>query len=277
MPEQWQAAAHRWLEFSERHCTKVAGEPAPDPQERYFILQTLVGAWPIATDRLDGYLEKALREAKRNTSWVEPNTEYEQAVRDFIAALTADPDFLSEFEPFLESLAGAGRRSVLGQLALKLTSPGVPDTYQGDEFELRTLVDPDNRRPVDWPLRRGRLSHLMGGGAPGADLGDLKLWVTSRLLGVRTRRADAFSAGTAHGSYEPIDGGESVCAYLRGGEVLTVVSLSRAGADSEPMLVGAPTGTWRDVLTGRESTFAARTPVRELVDEELGLAVYERL
>jgi (1->4)-alpha-D-glucan 1-alpha-D-glucosylmutase len=277
MPEQWQAAAQRWLEFSERHCTTVAGELAPDPQERYFILQTLVGAWPIATDRLDGYLEKALREAKRSTSWIEPNAEYEQAVKDFIRDLTADTSFLAEFEPFLQSLAGAGRRTVLGQLALKLTSPGIPDTYQGDELELRALVDPDNRRPVDWALRRERLSHLMGGGAPGSDLGDLKLWVTSRLLGLRTRRPDAFSGVTAYASYEPIDGGESVCAYLRGADVLTVVSLSRAGADRQPALVGVPKGTWRDVLTGRESTFAARTPVAGLVDQGLGFAVYERI
>jgi (1->4)-alpha-D-glucan 1-alpha-D-glucosylmutase len=277
MPEQWEAVANQWLAFSERHCTTLAGGLAPDAQERYFILQTLVGAWPIETERLDGYLEKALREAKRSTSWVEPNAEYEQAVKEFIRSLTSDLDFLSEFEPFLRSLAGPGRRSVLGQLALKLTSPGVPDTYQGDELELRALVDPDNRRPVDWALRRERLSHLMGGGAPGRDLGDLKLWVTSRLLGLRARRRDAFGAATAYGSYEPIDAGSSVCAYLRGGDVLTVVSLSRAGADPDATLVGAPTGTWRDVLSGRESTFTARTPVRGLVDEDLGLAVFERL
>jgi hypothetical protein len=101
--------------------------------------------------------------------------------------------------------------------------------------------------------------------------------VTSRLLGLRARRRDAFGAATAYGSYEPIDAGSSVCAYLRGGDVLTVVSLSRAGADPDATLVGAPTGTWRDVLSGRESTFTARTPVRGLVDEDLGLAVFERL
>ena len=278
IPTEWTSAARHWLELSERHCTEVAGSLAPDPQERYFILQTLVGAWPIEPARLDGYLEKAFREAKRSTSWVSPNEPYEIAVKNFVRALISDREFLSEFEPFLDKLAEAGRRVVLGQIALKLTSPGIPDTYQGDELEFRALVDPDNRRPVDWGLRRERLDHLMGGGTPGTDLGDLKLWVTSRILGLRVRRPEAFaaSASGAHDSYAALDGGGSTCAYVRGGAVVTIVALPRAGA-AGAALGGLPPGTWRDVLSGRELSFAAEVAVSELIDDTLGVAVYERL
>ena len=273
LPDAWADGVRRWLELTERHCGEVDGRLAPDPVERYFILQTLVGVWPIEPDRLDGYLVKALREAKRHTRWVDPDEAYEQAVLTFARRLVVDERFIAEFDPFVADVAARGARAVLGQLALKLTAPGVPDTYQGDELELRALVDPDNRRPVDWGLRRERLDHLLGGGNPGDDLGDLKLWVTARLLGLRARRAEVFAGG----AYVPLEAGAAGCAFLRGGEVLTLVALPRAGEAADADVSGLPGGRWREVLTGEEHSFDGRMPLSRLVGAETGMAVYERV
>ena len=125
-----------------------------DPHEELLVYQTLVGALPIERERLDGYLEKALREGKVNTNWLTPNEEHERAVQEYAwraAELIAQ-------DPFLERVRALGRRLSLAQLLLKLTSPGVPDIYRGDELEDLSLVDPDNRRPVDWAARRGRVA-----------------------------------------------------------------------------------------------------------------------
>jgi (1->4)-alpha-D-glucan 1-alpha-D-glucosylmutase len=283
IPERWANAARRWLELSEKHCTPVEGRVAPDLQERYFILQTLVGVWPIEPERLDGYLEKALREAKRNTNWVEQNEPYEQAVLGFAHALAGDEQFRAELVGFLEEIETRTLRTTLGQLALKLTAPGVPDTYQGDELEFRTLVDPDNRRPVDWELRRERLDHLLGGGLPGEELGDRKLWMTARLLAVRNRRPDIFTLPYQLGAYTPLWGGPAVCAFLRADRLLTVVALPRddelpIGDRDEPVIDGIPPGTWRDVLNGEERSIEGDNPrLSELIDAETGVGIYERL
>jgi (1->4)-alpha-D-glucan 1-alpha-D-glucosylmutase len=273
IPERWVNATRRWLEFSEKHCTPVEGGVAPDLQERYFILQTLVGVWPIEPDRLDGYLEKALREAKRHTNWVEQNEPYEQAVLDFAHALAADAQFRAELDGFLEEIEAHALRTTLGQLALKLTAPGVPDTYQGDELEFRTLVDPDNRRPVDWQLRRERLDHLLGGGQPGDGLGDRKLWLTARLLGLRARRPEIFS-----GDYRALAAGTAACVFVRGGELLVAVALPRAGGDADPVVHGLrPSERWRDVLSGEERSIEDSPRLSELIDAETGVGIYERV
>ncbi|HEY2657699.1 MAG TPA: malto-oligosyltrehalose synthase [Solirubrobacteraceae bacterium] len=265
MAVEWRLTVERWMGLSERFLDGGA----PDEIERYYIFQTLVGCWPIELERLQTHLRKALREAKRNTSWVAEDEDWEQAVMRFVAALTSDPDFIAALEPFAGTVARAGERIALAQLVLKLTSPGVPDFYQGDELELLAMVDPDNRRPVDWGLRQTRLAHLIGGGRPGES--DRKLWMTSRLLGLRARRAAPFT-----GDYEPLDAGEDACAFVRGGDVLTVVTLPRGGAEREPVLVDPPAGRWRDLLTGDERSFARDEPVAKLVSEH-GIAVYERV
>jgi (1->4)-alpha-D-glucan 1-alpha-D-glucosylmutase len=128
-----------------------------------------------------------------------------------------------------------GRRSALGQLLLKLTSPGVPDVYQGDELEDLSLVDPDNRRPVDFDARRAALAHLAGGGEP-RDYGERKLDLIRRALVLRAARPEAFT-----GAYEPVDAGPDVVAYTRGGSVLVVCPV-RPGASAEVDLTG-----WREV------------------------------
>jgi len=263
---EWAAAVEEWMAVSDRLRSFIGGSAAPDDVERYFIFQTLIGAWPIDPARLEEYLEKALREAKRNTSWVEQDHDWEQAVTRFASALVADEGFMSSFEPFTARVAALGRRAALGYVVLKLTSPGVPDIYQGDELEFRALVDPDNRRPVDWDMREAQLRRLMGGGHLGEE--GHKLWVISRLLGLRARRPEPFA-----GAYEPVDAGEDACAFVRGGDVLSVVALRGEGDDP---VEGLPGGRWSDVLSGHQRSFDRRTAVRDLVGPH-GFAVYERL
>jgi (1->4)-alpha-D-glucan 1-alpha-D-glucosylmutase len=260
--DEWATQVDRWFSLAEPHLV----DGAPDPVERYFLFQTLVGAWPIAVERLEAYLEKALREAKRNTSWVAQNAEWESAVRRFCRALLADPKFLAELEPFVSRVAVLGERAYLGQIVLKLTSPGVPDTYQGDELRFGALVDPDNRRPVDWEWREAMLARLMGGSPPDEDT--YKLWVTARLLGLRARRPQPFLAG-----YEPLDAGPTVCAFIRGGDVLVIVSVR---PEQPTETIELPRGRWRDVLEGDEVSFDPRAPTESVLGDH-GIAVFERV
>jgi (1->4)-alpha-D-glucan 1-alpha-D-glucosylmutase len=225
MAPEWSERVRRWFELNE----PLRSGRGPDRVEEYFLYQTLVGAWPIEADRVEAYMEKALREAKRNTNWIEPDGGWEDAVKRFARALYEHQPFLADFEPFAARVAAAGERAALGQLALKLTTPGVPDVYNGDELPYRALVDPDNRRPVDWERRRVLLAHVKAGAEP--DDETRKLWVTWRLLDLA-------------GSYAPLDTGPGVCAYVRGGEVLVAVTV-REGAAFE-----APRGDWETVLPG---------------------------
>jgi (1->4)-alpha-D-glucan 1-alpha-D-glucosylmutase len=258
IPEEWAEHTERWL--------SIGDGPAPDAVERYFFLQTLVGAWPIEVERLEAYMEKALREAKRNTNWVEQNHEWEEAVKRYCGSLISDPGFRSDFDPFVERVAALGHRVGLGQLVLKLTCPGVPDIYRGDELPLRALVDPDNRRPLDWDWYQAMLRRLMGGSRPIADT--MKMFVTMRLLGLRARRPEVF----AHGSYEVLDAGSGCCAFTRAGELLVAVSLREELEGNLEM----PGGRWRDLFTGEERTFDGQCPFARVLGED-GFAVFERL
>jgi (1->4)-alpha-D-glucan 1-alpha-D-glucosylmutase len=263
MPSEWETAVDRWLELTEPLCK----DGAPDDVERYFLFQTLVGAWPIELERVQEYMEKALREAKRNTDWVDPNLDWEASVKRFCAALYEHRPFLEQFEPFARRVADAGERAVLGQVALKLTAPGVPDIYQGDELPFRALVDPDNRRPVDWGWHEAMLARLMGGSRPVDE--NRKLFLILRLLTLRARRPEPFSTG----AYEPLEAGEGTCAFARGGEVLVLVAV-RDGAGEG--VVAAPEGRWRDILRGDERSFNRRHSLDDLLGE-FGVGVFERL
>ena len=264
-PDLWEARVRHWLQLTE---PLRAGE-APDDLERYFIFQTLVGAWPIELERTAQYIEKALREAKRNTNWIEPNIGWETAVTDFCAQLYEHDEFRSELDDFVRELEFTGDRIALGMVALKLTAPGVPDIYQGDEMPLRALVDPDNRRPVDWQWNRTMLGRLAGGAMPqgGAGSGIRKLWLTTRLLGLRIRRPDAFA-----GAYEPLPAGDGVVAYRRGTDVVVAVATR---PDLPTGSLRGIEGRWRDILYGDERPLPSRVPVTELLDE-YGIAVLER-
>jgi (1->4)-alpha-D-glucan 1-alpha-D-glucosylmutase len=207
-----------------------------DPVEDELLWQTLLGAWPIERDRVEAYMEKALREAKRNTNWSEPNAAHEEAVR--LAIRRVYERLPDGFEPLAARVAEIGRAISLGMTLLKLTVPGVPDVYQGDELEALSLVDPDNRRPVDWERRRRVLADLRAGSPPTDETA--KLHVIVRALELRARRPDDFA-----GAYEQMDGGPDRCAFRRGEGVVVVVPL-RPGAAKEPE---ARDG-WRDLLAG---------------------------
>jgi (1->4)-alpha-D-glucan 1-alpha-D-glucosylmutase len=261
IPERWESAVRRWLKLSEPLRTSGA----PDDLERYFLLQTLAGAWPIEAERVQGYMEKALREAKRNTTWTEQNVEWEQAVSDFVTGVYEHRELRRELDGFSRELEFAGDSVALRTVALKLTVPGVPDIYQGDELPLFALVDPDNRRPVDWRWHETMLGRVAGGAQPEPSI--RKLWLTTRLLGLRIRRPEAFA-----GRYEPLPAPETAVAFLRGDEVLVAVA-TRPGPP-EGTLEGAD-GRWRDVLSGDERELSSSVAVAELLDE-YGIAVLER-
>src|SRR5581483_2020373 len=212
-PRRWCALVERWHETTAP--LRDPGGP-PDRVEELLVYQTLVGAWPIDAERLTSYLVKAVREAKRNTSWVDQRPEWEAKVCAFATALRSYPPFVDTLEPFLAELAVAGERSSLAEVALRCTSPGVPDVYRGDELWDDSLVDPDNRRPIDWDERREALAALLCGAAP--TRATAKLFTLQRLLDLRHRRPDAFTA-----RYEPIEAGEETCAYRRGGDVVVAV------------------------------------------------------
>jgi (1->4)-alpha-D-glucan 1-alpha-D-glucosylmutase len=258
---EWRQEVQRWFELA---APLRQGE-APDAVEQYFLFQTLVGAWPIEVERIESYMEKALREAKRNTAWVDGNEEWEAAVRRFCTTLLGHRPFRERLDAFVARVEPIGWRISLRQLILKLTAPGIPDIYQGDELTFRALVDPDNRRPVDWHWRQAMLRRLMGGSPPDRDT--WKLFLTLRLLGLRARRGEAFAGG-----YEPLTAGETVCAFTRAGRVLVAVGV-RDAPPGEPVEV--PAGRWHDVLTGEERTLSASVPAGELLDAR-GIAVLER-
>ena len=197
---------------------------AVEGDDEYHVLQTVVGAWPLEPGRLDAYVEKALREGRRTSSWADPDEAAERRVQAHGRRLLES----REVERFVERVRPLGRRIALAQALLKLTSPGVPDVYGGDELETLALVDPDNRRPVDWDLRIRALR----------DRSEPKLVLTREALGLRARRPGAFAAG-----YEPVDLGKDVCAFQRGGDVLVAVALRDRG---EPH----PGAGWREVVPG---------------------------
>jgi (1->4)-alpha-D-glucan 1-alpha-D-glucosylmutase len=195
--------------FPEEWAAFVRSVPVPDdvhPADAYFVLQTLVGAWPLTRERLDGYLEKALREGKLRSNWLDPDTGYERRVQEYAWSLA------ERAAPFAARIAPTGERIGLAQRLLKLTCPGVPDIYQGDELESLNLVDPDNRRPVDWAARQRALADPPP-----------KLRLIRDALALRARRQDAFV-----GSYEALDAGPDMLAFRRGAVRVRVPLTPRA-------------------------------------------------
>jgi (1->4)-alpha-D-glucan 1-alpha-D-glucosylmutase len=207
IPEEWDAAVERWHVLNQRHRSRVEGLDAPEPNAEYLLYQTLVGAMPLQTAlsdeehrgfvrRIQAYLQKALREAKVHTSWVNPDIEYDAAIERFIDVIL-DPnpnnEFFADLTAFSHSIGHAGLYNSLSQLVVKLTSPGVPDIYQGNELWDFSLVDPDNRRPIDFNHRRTLLRSLASDDRESLlkDLmdtpedGRVKLFLTKELLRFR--------------------------------------------------------------------------------------------
>src|SRR5918992_1393287 len=261
----------------------VPGGGGPGGGGANLFFQPWVGAWPLEFERLEAYVEKALREAKQSTNWVKPDEEYERAVRDWCRALYSNRGFLDELARFAERVAIEGERSALGQTLLKLTAPGVPDVYQGDELWALSLVDPDNRRPVDWGRRREALAELRAGAEPTRET--IKLFLIHRALELRAKRPDAFAGG-----YTPVEAGERCCAFLRGGLPTGAAAArapeaaaarrpaaSRRGAGPSPTLPASAAGRWRDVLTGAELDLVARVALERISFGDWPVALLERL
>jgi (1->4)-alpha-D-glucan 1-alpha-D-glucosylmutase len=242
MADEWAGAVRSWSEVN----AELREGGAPTPAEELLIYQTLAGAWPIEPERLEAYLEKALREAKVSSNWIEPDEAHERAVKRFAVALLDHGPFRYGFDAVLAHVTELGERIALAQTLLKLTVPGLPDVYQGDELWSLSLVDPDNRRPVDWALRREALDALIAGAQPTRET--VKLHLIFKALELRRRRPAAFA-----GDYVPIPAGEGVCAFERGREVLVAVTVRDAATGAEGWeLPARAAGRWRDVLTGEE-------------------------
>jgi (1->4)-alpha-D-glucan 1-alpha-D-glucosylmutase len=266
-----QAAAAAFTEFrwaAERHAGRGAsGEAVPSAQVEYLVWQNLVGAWPISLERMSGYLQKALREAKQQTSWQVIDEAYETVVQGWLAAVLADPDVVGAIDALVARLAPYARTNTLSAKLVQLTMPGVPDVYQGCEAVDRSLVDPDNRRPVDFAARRV----WAGLAAAGAGTDAEKVLVVRSALRLRRERPSTFGMGAA-GTHTPLPGvgpaAGHALAFGRGHDVITVVTrlpagLEAAGGWGDTSLT-LPTGAWVDRLGG--STYAGDVRLADLLE-----------
>ncbi|NUO91276.1 MAG: malto-oligosyltrehalose synthase [Dermatophilaceae bacterium] len=256
-PEAWAS----WVRTARELARGFRGAEL-DALTEYFLWQTVVGAWPISEERLQAYALKAIRESKLHTRWTEPNEAYESAVAHFLTGVVSAPEVVAHVETWVADTAAEARANVLGQKLVQLTMPGVPDVYQGTDLVDLSLVDPDNRRVVDYDDRRDRLARLDGGEAP-ADLSDEKLLVTATALRTRRERPGCFTGEDA--TYHPLGTtSEHAVAFGRGTasdvdvDVVTVVTrLAGRLADSGGFgdaTIELPDGQWSDRLSGR--TFA---------------------
>jgi (1->4)-alpha-D-glucan 1-alpha-D-glucosylmutase len=282
LPVRWGAQVAQWHEraMGPRFQGGTAG--AVDPDTEYLIWQTLVGAWPISGQRLADYLTKAIREANRRTSWTDQNADYEAAVHALAARAVDDPELSESIGEFVAGIAAGALANSLGAKLVQLTMPGVPDVYQGCDLSGLSLVDPDNRREVDFARRRAlladldadRLSLEDSAGAGGISLDAAKLLVTARTLRLRRARAEWFTGG-----YTPLaatgPAAAHVLAFARGdtvgqGAAVTVATRlpvglrSRDGWSDTVLPLGGWGRGWVDVLTGAVFR-GGRVPLRELM------------
>jgi len=265
IPDRWTQAVRTWSAMNEKHRRNGR----PDRNLEYFYYQTLVGAWPLSPDRACTVMIKAAREAKQHTSWLQPDAAYEQALEHFVRATLADTEFLAALEAFLQPILEAWRIHALAQTLLELTAPGVPDIYQGDELWELSLVDPDNRRPVDFDLRERMLHEMTSMTVEEIwrrqEEGWPKLWVIQRTLQLRKEHPDPFR-GDASCDLAEVRGDKAVhvVALLRGQRLAAVVPrlLLRRGGDWGDTTVRLPEGRWTNVFTGATLAGGMR-PVQE--------------
>jgi (1->4)-alpha-D-glucan 1-alpha-D-glucosylmutase len=193
MPQKWGRALHRWRRWN-------PSETAPDPNEQILIYQTMLGAWPVEATRLKDYVRKALREGKTHSSWIDVNGDYERDVLAFVDRLYSHEKFLKSFGRLHQEMAWYGALSSLSQVVLKMTSPGVPDFYRGEEIWNYSLADPDNRRPVDYAARLALFEEVKRAADPAELLrnwtdGRIKLYMTWKGLNFRRSKSALFSNG----------------------------------------------------------------------------------
>ncbi|HEU6447854.1 MAG TPA: malto-oligosyltrehalose synthase [Verrucomicrobiae bacterium] len=249
IPDEWRETVLRWAKINERHRQNNF----PDRNMEYLFYQALIGAWPISLERILAYMEKASCEAKQHTDWNNRNAEYDNALKNFVAATLADQTFVGDLEKFIATISGAAQVNSLSQLLVKLAAPGVPDVYQGNELWDFSLVDPDNRRPVDFELRKKLLVEIQNlspeeiwkrraEGLP-------KLWLTQKVLQLRSRRKDLFES-----DYQTIfangENANDIFGFIRGDNLIVVVPrFVQHRADGQSAL-HLPKGNWRNELTG---------------------------
>jgi (1->4)-alpha-D-glucan 1-alpha-D-glucosylmutase len=256
IPNDWRRRLALWQRLNRRHRANVDGAAVPGANTEYLIYQTLVGAWPIDAERLTAYLQKAVREAKSHTSWINPNVKYDEALARFAQAIVdrqRSAAFLDDFIPFQARIAHFGVLNSLAQTLIKITAPGVPDFYQGTELWDLSLVDPDNRRAVDWKLRQrllGELEHELATTSDRAavahdlwlkkDDARVKLFLIREALGARRARPALFAAG----GYRALESrgalAEHVCAFARVGSDAAAITvaprlLARRGGATVPL------------------------------------------
>jgi (1->4)-alpha-D-glucan 1-alpha-D-glucosylmutase len=296
LPQLWERSVRRWQELASFARSVVNDQAAPEASLEYLFYQALVGAWPFGADprqlgdlkqRLPEYLLKAAREAKTETSWLSSNGEYEAKLTSFVHRMLQSDVFLNDVARFCREIDAPAACNGLAQVVLRLCSPGVPDTYQGGELWNQSLVDPDNRRAVDYGLRRRHLtditaklanrkallSELLDGYADGR----IKLYVMHLALQLRRGKPDLF----VQGDYVALDGGEHVVAFTRGFESERLVcvvphlsaKLTRGAAARFPIgkvwaeqaLQGLEPGKYYQVFTGEFVDVRATTPLAELL------------
>jgi (1->4)-alpha-D-glucan 1-alpha-D-glucosylmutase len=329
LPREFRARVFRWARWNQSKKTLVEDAPAPSRNDEFLLYQTLIGSWPLEPqgpdkrrqfcERIQQYMLKATREAKAKTSWVSPNEDYERATREFVGAVLETSrrnPFLADFEPFVQRVSQLGLWNSLSQTVLKLTSAGVPDLYQGTEIWDFSLVDPDNRRPVDYERRREMLRTLEARFRESAgDIGGLardlvanpqdgliKLFVIWRMLNLRRKHPGFLTAGR----YLPLDAAgpraEHVCGFVRkSAQSALVVVVPRLIAKLSGDSIGPPIGRdrwadtsvslpaqlqsarFRNLFTGEitpprdpASSAAGRWPIGELL-AEFPVAVFERV
>jgi len=254
-PHEWRT----WVRDAQELARPYRGERL-DGATEYLLWQTLVGAWPIDAERLLSYAQKAIREAKQHTTWTDPDAGYEAAVSTFVTGVLSDDALAEHIARWVADTAPLARAAILGQKLLQLVLPGVADVYQGSELVDLSLVDPDNRRDVDFADRRARLDRLDTGGAP-RDLSDEKLLVTSRALRLRRDHAEWFLGGGATCARAATTN-EHAVAVGRGDAtgvhvVAVVTRLAGSLTGWDDVVVDLPPGDWDDVLTGQPFTGGA--------------------
>ncbi|HUQ75262.1 MAG TPA: malto-oligosyltrehalose synthase [Burkholderiales bacterium] len=265
LPSMWRMALRRWSLVNRSHRT----DEMPSRADEYHFYQALVGVWPADADRLKAYMLKSAREAKVRTSWINPDEEYEAALERFVTESMASPLFRKELDELVPRLAHLGYLVSLSQALVKVASPGVPDYYQGTELWDFSLVDPDNRRPVEFGVRASILAELEKHPPSAAELlakigdGKAKMHVIRQGLAVRKAHPELFHGGEYRAIHADAGYEENVLAFSLGGRIVAVAPRlfaqklreeaapigERFWAESRLVL---PNGTFTDVMTGRE-------------------------
>jgi (1->4)-alpha-D-glucan 1-alpha-D-glucosylmutase len=299
MPEIWRRALRAFGELAKSARVSVNGEPAPSASLEYLFYQTLLGVWPLGWDgrtkrellaqRMLDFVRKASKEAKQQTSWTSPNAAYDDAVESFVRAMMRSDPFLDEMRKLSELIAPYGAANGLALAALKLCSPGVPDTYNGAEVWNQALVDPDNRRSVDFDRMRSALALLVEQRARDARAlvrtlrdnyvdGRIKLYVTHVALSARRAAPDLFRLG----DYEALPGGAHVVAFTRASGAQRIICAAarlsyQRTAGQERFAVGAvwgderlrvaAAGRYLELLTNRELEVGLDTKLLDIFEE----------